>query len=393
MLELILKYQQGYLKKIKKYPYKRYMHQDISFKNRLTGLLGARGVGKTTFLLQYLQEVDISDEKKLYLSVDNLEIDSLFEIAEYFEKMGGELLIIDEIHKYQGFELELKKIYDILDIKIIFSGSSALQLDHSKADLSRRAVVHYVKGLSFREFLEFKTGAEFESYSLETILKNHLSIASNITQRIKPFEYFDEYIKYGYYPFYFENEDEYLLKLSQTINTVIEVDIPAIFPIEYKNLINLKKLVKLICISKPFKINLKELMQKMGLNDYKSLYRLLDYLDKAKIIRVVKSQSKGDSIFSKPDKLYLNNTNLLFAYCKNSEVGTTREIFFSSMFDDLLSATKGDFLIDERYTFEIGSKNKSFKQIKDLDDSFVVADEIEVGYKNKIPLYLFGFLY
>jgi len=359
MLELFFEYQRGYLRKIERYPYKRYMHESIKFQNRLTGLLGARGVGKTTFLLQYLKEIDIEDEKKLYISVDNLEIDSLFEIASYFEKTGGKLLVIDEIHKYQDFELELKKIYDILDIKIIFSGSSALRLDNSKADLSRRAVIYYV----------------------------------DICEKVKPFEYFSEYLKYGYYPFYFENEDDYLLKLSQTINTVIEVDIPAIFPIEYKNLINLKKLVKLICVSKPFKVNLKELMQKMGLNDYKSLYRLLDYLDKAKILSVVKSQAKGDTVFSKPDKLYLNNANLLFAYCKNSEVGTIREIFFNSMFDEVQTLVKGDFLIDEKYTFEVGGKGKSFKQIQDVSHSFVVSDDIEVGYKNKIPLYLFGFLY
>ena len=393
MLELIFKYQQGYLRKIKNYPYKRYMHDTINFKNRLTGLLGARGVGKTTFLLQYLNEIDIDDDKKLYLSVDNLEINSLFEIAEYFEKTGGKLLVIDEIHKYPNFELELKKIYDILDIKVIFSGSSALKLDHSKADLSRRAVVYLVKGLSFREFLEFKTDKRFEPYAIEDICKNHIKIASHITSDIKPFEYFLEYLKYGYYPFYFENEDEYLLKLSQTINTVIEVDIPSIFPIEYKNIINLKKLVKLICSSKPYKVNLQELMKKMQLNDYKSLYRFIDYLHKAKIIRAIKAQSKGDAIFSKPDKLYLNNTNLLFAYCNNSETGTLREVFFSSMLDDILTTKKGDFLVNEKYIFEIGGKNKSFKQIKDIPDSYVVADDIEIGFGNKIPLWLFGFLY
>ena len=393
MLELIYQYQRGYFKKIKNYPYKRYMHREFIFKNRLTGLLGARGVGKTIFLLQYLDDLDIDEKKKLYLSVDNLEIESLFEVAQYFEQTGGELLVIDEIHKYPNFEKELKKIYDILELKVIFSGSSALKLDHSKADLSRRAVIYHVKGLSFREFLEFKSSKNFERYSLEDILENHIEIASKITQQIKPFEYFDEYIRYGYYPFYFENEDEYLLKLSQTINTVIEVDIPSIFPIEYKNIINLKKLVKLICSSKPFKVNLQELMAKMQLSDYKSLYRLIDYLDRAKIIRAIKAQTKGDTIFVKPDKLYLNNTNLLFAYCTDSEIGTMREIFFSNSFDNLLISKQGDFLVDEKYLFEVGGKNKSFKQIKDIGNSFVVADGIEVGYGHKIPLWLFGFLY
>ncbi len=393
MLELIYEYQRGYLRKVKNYPYERYMHREFAFKNRLTGLLGARGVGKTTFLLQYLDKLELDEKKKLYMSVDNLEIESLFEIAQYFEQTGGELLVIDEIHKYPNFELELKKIYDILNLKVIFSGSSALKLDHSKADLSRRAVIYHVKGLSFREFLEFKTSKNLERYSLEDILENHIEIASKVTQQIKPFEYFDEYIRYGYYPFYFENEDEYLLKLSQTINTVIEVDIPSIFPIEYKNIINLKKLVKLICSSKPFKVNLQELMMKMQLGDYKALYRLIDYLDRAKIIRAIKAKAKGDTIFSKPDKLYLNNTNLLFAYCTDSEIGTMREIFFSNSFDNLLTSKQGDFLVDDKYLFEVGGKNKSFKQIKDMKNSFVVSDGIEVGYGNKIPLWLFGFLY
>jgi hypothetical protein len=393
MLDTIFEYQQAYLRKVKRYAYKRYMHQSIQFTNRLTGILGARGVGKTTFLLQYLLDVAIADDKKLYFSVDNFEIASLFDVAKEFEKVGGELLIIDEIHKYHNFEIELKKIYDILDIKVIFSGSSALQLDHSKADLSRRAVIHYVKGLSFREFLEFKTSKKFKVFSLDDILHNHTQLANDLLEEIKPYKYFKEYLTYGYYPFYFESDEDYLLKLSQTINTVIEVDIPSIFPIEYKNIINLKKLVKLLCTSKPFKVNLQELMKRMELNDYKSLYRFIDYLHKAKIITAIKAPARSDTIFSKPDKLYLNNTNLLFAYCQNSEIGTLREIFFTTMLDNITTVNKGDFLVNEKYIFEIGGKNKTFKQIKDTKNSYVCADDIEVGFKNKIPLYLFGFLY
>ena len=380
-----------------KQTYKRYMWDAINHNDKLIGIIGARGVGKTTYILQYLNELDIPIHKKLYISVDNIEIAnvSLLDIAEKFSSLGGKILAIDEIHKYKNFEIELKQIYDMYDLKVIFSGSSAIKLEHSKGDLSRRAVLYRVNGLSYREFLEIKLDRKFAIYKLEDILENHLDIVYDDFKDFKPLEYWKEYLEYGFYPFYFQNQDSYNIKLNETINTVIEVDIPSLFSIRYENIINLKKLAKYICESKPFKLNIKELSGKIGV-DRDTLYQYMEYLNRGKIFNILRSKTKGDNIFLKPDKIYLNNTNLNYSYCNNQNIGMIRETFFANQLNTMykiLVPNKGDFLIDEKYTFEIGGKNKGFEQIKDIPDSFVVADDIEIGFGNKLPLWLFGFLY
>jgi len=393
MIEEVRELQQLLLKKLKT-KYKRYFFDRIDF-DRLTGIKGARGVGKTTFLLQYLKESPLAMPEKLYISADSIQVDSLFELAKTFEKNGGKLLIIDEIHKYIGFESELKKIYDFLELQVIFSGSSALKIDNAKADLSRRAVVYGVEGLSFREFLELKHHITLPAFGLDELLTRHEAIAYSLLEVIELND-FKLYLEMGYYPFYFDKASNYKIKLNETINTVLEVDIPSIFNIEYHNIRILKKLLRYICQSVPYTPNINELLQKMGMgSDYRSLYRYLDYLHKAKILTLIRPKTKGDNIFSKPEKIYFNNTNLHFAYCQNSNIGTIRESFFKSMLfeHDLTIPKKGDFLVDEKYTFEIGGKNKSFNQIKDMPDSYIAADDIEVGFGNRIPLWLFGFLY
>ncbi len=395
MLNELKEYQRKFFNKVD-LSYKRYFY-NINLDKKLVGIVGARGVGKTTFLLQYLKEHPLPFSKKLYISADIVTIPSLYEVAEAFSKEEGKILVIDEIHKYKNFEIELKKIYDILDLKVIFSGSSALKLDHAKADLSRRAIVYQVEGLSFREFIEMSKGIKLPSYKLEELLLHHEDIAYELLEKFNLTLLFREYLKSGYYPFYFEDKEDYLLKLNDTINTVIEVDIPSIFPIEYDSIQNLKKLIRLICASHPYTPNMKELMQKMAIKDnYKGLYRFLEYLNRAKILTIIRAKTKGDNIFTKPDKIYLNNTNLHHAYCNDHNIGTAREVFFASMlrvYHAIEIPKKGDFLVDEKYLFEIGGENKSFKQIKDISNSYVVADEIEVGSGNKIPLWLFGFLY
>ncbi len=380
-----------------KVTYKRYVWKQIEHKDKLIGIVGARGVGKTTYILQYLESLEIPLHKKLYISADSLEVleYSLLEIAKSFFALGGEVLAIDEIHKYRDFERELKQIYDMLDLKVIFSGSSALKLDHAKADLSRRATLYQMNGLSYREFLEIKWGIKLKSYSLEEILSNHLEIAYALKKEFNPLESWKEYLNYGFYPFYFKEKSSYPLKLKETINTVIETDIPSIFTIKYENIANLKKLVTLICSSEPFTLNIKELSAKIG-TDRDTLYLYMDYLHRGKVFNILRAKSKGDNIFLKPDKIYLNNPNLNHAYCKEPKIGTQREVFFTNQLQmnyQLYVPTKGDFLVEDKYLFEIGGKNKSFKQIKDIPYSYVVADEIEMGFGNKIPLWLFGFLY
>ena len=381
-------------KKIKHIHYKRYFFKIVDFNEKLIGIVGARGIGKTTFLLQYLNTLDIDDDKKLYFSVDSIVATGLklFDIAEDFSNAGGKVLVIDEIHKYKDFEIELKEIYDFLDLQVIFSGSSALVLEHKKADLSRRAVLYRVKGLSFREFLELKLGEKFPIFTLDDIFTNHINLADKIVAQIKPLAYFKEYLKVGYYPFYFDTPDTYYLKLEETINAVIESDLPIIYNIEPSNISKLKQLVYYICKAKPYELNLTNLALKIGINR-KTLYLYIHYLTLGNVFLKVLPKTKGDTIFSKPSRLYLNNTNLSYAYCERQEIGSLRELFFANQVDRLLYAKKGDFLIDEKYTVEIGGKNKSFDQIKEIPDSFVIADDIEVGFGNKIPLWLFGFMY
>jgi len=396
LLEILTK-RYNQIQKLQRHNYKRYFHNVVDFNDKMVGILGSRGVGKTTFILQYLDELELSRHKKLYFSADSIILSnhSLYEIAEEFSRVGGEVLAIDEIHKYKNFEHELKEIYDFLDLKIIFSGSSALQLEHKKADLSRRAVLYRLHGLSFREFLELKLGKKFPVYTLETIIKNHLDIAYDLSENFKPFEHFKEYLQSGYFPYYFENPNSYGQKLEETVNTIIESDLPIIFNIEPQSIQKLKQLISLLCSSEPYELNLTNLSKKIGINRT-TLYQYIYYLNIGNLLYSLKAKTKGDTIFTKPSKLYLNNPNLSFYYCQDSAIGTVREQFFINMLrvnHKLSYPSKGDFLIDEVYTFEIGGKNKSFKQIKNLPNSFVGADNIEVGFGNKIPLWLFGFLY
>jgi predicted AAA+ superfamily ATPase len=395
MLERLRVYQREFIKKARQ-EYRRYLFDEVNFDNRLIGIVGARGVGKTTFLLQHLKASPLPFREKLYVSVDIVGIDSLFDIAFAFYKEGGKLIIFDEVHKYANFEQELKNIYDMLDLHVIFSGSSALKLDHAKADLSRRVMLYHMHGLSFREFLEIKNGIKLPVLDMDTLLADHINIADELLLEFDWHNDWKTYLRYGYYPFYFENTDDYLIKLTHTINTVIESDIPSIFSIEYSKIVLLKKLVVLICQSNPYKPNMKTLLEKMGMkSDYNRLYKYMYYLDRGQIITMVDAKSRGDGIFSKPEKLYLNNTNLHYAYCDDAQIGTIREVFFNSMLwrHRVRIPSKGDFLVDETYTFEIGGKNKTKKQIKNIENAHIVADDIEVGSQGKIPLWLFGFLY
>ncbi len=377
--------------------YARYFLKEIDFEQKLIGIIGARGVGKTTAILQHLKKCDLDVDQRLYISADMIEIAdiSLFEIAKLFHRFGGKVLAIDEIHKRPHFEKELKNIYDRLDLQVIFSGSSAIQLEYAKADLSRRATLYRIKDLSFREFLELERGEALDRLTLEEILQNHTKIASDLTQAFKPFAYLKVYLQKGYYPFYLEDSRHYLTKLESTINTVIEVDLASVFDIKYESIINLKKLVKLLCSADPYQLNISALSKKIGIPRDK-LYRYIHYLTVGSIFLSVYPQSKGDSIFTKPSKLYLYNPNLYHAYCKTMQKGTLRETFFANALKDIYEihySKVGDFIVDGRYIFEVGGKHKGFKQIKDLPDSYIVADDIEIGFGNKIPLWLFGFLY
>lgn len=377
--------------------YKRFLFDKIDFNERLVGILGSRGVGKTTILLQFLHET-YKKKKTLYLIADHplvVEL-GLFNIANEFQKKGGEILIIDEIHKIQNFETDLKLIYDsFFSLKVAFTGSNAVALDNAKADLSRRAVIYRLPVLSFREFLELETDEKFEPLKLNELLQNHSQIAMKILSKVKPFAHFETYLKSGAYPFYTTSKNSYIQKLLSSSMQVLETDLPMTYAIDHDKINSLKKMMVMLCQSEPYDINISKLCGAVGLNQ-RTLYKYLGILQAASLIRILGAKSSGISIISKPEKLYLDNTNLFSIFCDNPKTGTLRETFFASSVSykhHINYPKSGDFILDEKFTFEIGGKDKSFKQLKDAEDGYVVADDIEIGVDKKIPLWIFGFLY
>jgi len=377
--------------------YKRFLYNKIDFNERLIGIIGARGAGKTTLLLQYLRD-ECNEEETLYIIADHPAVIQygLFAIADDFQKLGGRVLIIDEIHKLKHFETDLKLIYDsFFELKVIFTGSSAIAIDNSKADLSRRAMIYRLPVLSFREYIELETGKVFDTYTLEEILTSHTRIASSIVSQIKPLKYLPNYLKKGVYPFYRNGRESYLQKLLNASMQVLETDLPAIYSIDYDKINALKKMMVMLCQSEPYDINISKLCGAVELNQ-RTLYKYLGILQAAGLIRILGAKSNGVSIISKPEKLYLDNTNLFSVFCESPKEGTIRETFFASQlsYEHTLNYPKsGDFIVDEKVVFEIGGASKSNTQIKKKADAYVVADNIEIGAFNTIPLWLFGFLY
>jgi predicted AAA+ superfamily ATPase len=393
VLQKLYQYQEKILEKFN-IDYKRYLYSKIDYNEKMIGIFGARGVGKTTLLLQKLIELQQDNIKVLYISLDYpfLTNIDLLELVDEFIKEGGEVLLLDEVHRYRDFSSYLKSIYDIYDLKIIFTGSSAISILNAKSDLSRRVTLYKLNGLSFREYLEIKTKKEFPFFKLEDILISHIELANEIEFEDNSFK---EYLQYGYYPFYFDKYSSFYESLVNTINLTIDIDLPSLGLVEQKYSYKLKKLLEVICESKPFEVNYTKIAQLAQISRVK-LYDYISYLNDSNLILLIDENVKGIKKISKPAKIYLNNTNLLFAYCDSNEIGTIRETFFANQLKQnhkLNISKQGDFLIDNKYLFEIGGKNKSFKQIKDIKNSFVVADDIKIGNGNKIPLWMFGFLY
>ncbi len=397
MLEKLFKFQNR-LKKNQNIEYKRYLYNEINFDDKMIAIFGARGIGKTTLLFQYLKELEDKKIKALYISMDYpfLSGVDLIDLVEEFVEDGGEYLLLDEIHRYKDFSAYLKTIYDLFSIKVIFTGSSATSILNSKSDLSRRVTLYSLNGFSFREYLEIKNKTTLNSYSFENLITNHLEIANGITNDNRDIlNDFNNYLKIGYYPFYFDKQTSYYQNLLNTINLTIDLDLTSLGLIEQKYTYKLKKLLEVVCESKPFEVNYTKIATTAEISRAK-LYDYIEFLNDGQMLLLVNEHTKGIKKINKPAKIYLNNTNLLFAYCESNEIGTIRETFFANQVSlkyKLNIAKEGDFLVESKYILEIGGKNKTFKQIKDIDNSFVVSDDIEVGFGNKIPLWIFGFLY
>jgi len=378
----------------------RYLYSKIKWGNRLTGITGSRGVGKTTMLLQHIKKTFGNTPKEaLYISLDNIWFSRnlLFDLGQQFVQQGGTHLFIDEVHKYPNWSQEIKNLYDSFpDLKIVFTGSSMLEIYKGNADLSRRAIHYILYGLSFREYLLLEKGIEFPAVSLEYLLENHLDLAGQINEKIKPLPLFQSYLKEGYYPYFKEDRELYGEKLLHTVNVVLETDLPAVENIEIYSIQKIKQLLFIISQQVPFTPNISDLASLIGVSR-NSLLNYLTILHKAQLINLLNHDTLKLKTLAKPQKIYLNNTNIIHAFAQEKpDVGNLRETFFFNQLQTVstvVSSLKADFFINEKYHFEIGGRNKGHHQIMGLANAFLALDNTEYGYANKIPLWLFGFLY
>lgn len=374
---------------------------EINWNARLIGIKGARGVGKTTLLLQYIK-LKLNGELKssvLYVSLDNIWFskNSLVDLADTFVKSGGKYLFLDEVHKYSNWAQELKNIYDDFpQLKVVFTGSSLLEILNGRADLSRRAIIYHMQGLSYREYLAMNYDICFDPLSLTDILENHLSFSEKITNKIRPLQYFSSYLQHGYYPYYKEIPELYFIRLQEVVNMMLEIELPLLRGVDLAYVTKIKQLLLIISEAAPFIPNVSKLSDKIVINR-STLLLYLHYLEEIGLTINLFKTAGGISKLQKPSKIFLENTNLMYALSPHhTNIGNVRETFFANQLvyrHEINYSEKGDFLVNEKYVFEIGGKDKNHIQIKDLKNAFIVADTIEFGFKNKIPLWLFGFMY
>lgn len=411
MIDSFYKLSRQYLKNYYR-PYKRYFLKTHEPSHRFSMITGQRGVGKSTALIQYLMDYcdgDPTSETVLYVPADHFIIGkySLYEIAESFVAFGGEIICFDEVHKYAEWSGELKSIYDtFVNLKIIASGSSMLEIQRGSHDLSRRAVVYKMEGMSFREFIELLLGLDLHAFTLDRILKEHESISNAIVAKIekkgkKILPLFNDYLTFGFYPYFldFKNAALFHITLEQQIHTTIESDLAAIQrSLTGESIRKLKKLLSVVAANVPFTPDITKLMKIVNVGDARTLKTYLKYLEDGGIILQFGKSGKPMDRLEKPEKIFLNNTNQLFALAGQTDTnrGTFRETYFANMLSTtgkLSIPSKGDFLYEGRLLFEIGGKNKTRKQIAGVKESYLALDNMEHGFGDKIPLWIFGFLY
>ena len=378
---------------------------EIHWNSQLVTIIGAKGVGKSTLIKQYLKlNYQPGDRRVLYCSADTVDFSTrtLVELAEEFVIQGGELLAIDEIHKYKpgttDWSREIKEIYELFpDLKMIVSGSSLLRLKEGDADLSRRAVKYTMPGLSFREALRFYHEWSFPVWTLEDILAHPYDLWQMVSSKCKPVALFKEYLEKGYYPFLLEGEGEYYTKIEQVVNYIIETELPQICKVDVANVRKLQALIAMICSETPFELNANKIAAALEIGR-DTVVEYLKYLGDAKVLNLLYSDKKRIGKLSKPDKVYLENPNILYALAPAKvEIGTLRETFAVDCLSEShvveYGKTQGDFKVDSKYTFEIGGRSKDFSQIAGMKDSYIFADDWDMPDGAKLPLWMLGFLY
>lgn len=374
----------------------RYLWKEVDWSQRLILLLGHRGVGKTTLLLQQMKS---DPTKSIYLSLDDYYFEEirLIEVVSALYDLGYRSFYLDEIHRYVHWSKELKNVYDdFTDSKFIVTGSSILEISKGQADLSRRAVVYPLLGLSFREFLLLEEKIDLQVVALEELIRNHTAISADYLDHFDVKTSFKNYLNYGYYPFYREGKRVYHQKLQETTNLVIDSDVTPFEELNYTTVRVMKKLLYVISQSVPFIPNISKLAEKMGVTR-NTILKLLDILDKAQLLSLLHTSTEGVSMLQKPEKIYLQNTNLAYMFAHESpNVGNIRETFFLNQLQvkhQVTAPKYGDFMVDSTYVFEVGGVSKTSKQIQGVPNAYLAIDGIEGGVGNRIPLWLFGFLY
>lgn len=378
--------------------FKRYLYAQINWDVRLIGIKGARGVGKTTLLLQHIKESFPKYGHALYVSLDNLwfKAHTMEELAEYAHQHGITHLFLDEVHKYPDWSVTIKNLYDLYDdLNIVYTGSSMLEIDHSKTDLSRRQTLYTLYGMSFREYLEFEGITAMQAVELKDLLANHEEIASNLSVKAKVMQHFAHYLRDGYYPFYKDAGKDYLMRLQEVANLIIETDLPAVEDVSYGTIQKTKTLLMIIAQSLPLVPNVNKLGAQLETGRDLCL-KMLYALDRAGLILLLTEKIKDYKHLISPEKIFLNNTNLMNALSLQSEIGTIRETFFANQLSAVAEITmpkEGDFMVNDTYLFEVGGKGKTFRQIAGIPNSYLAIDDTEIGYENRIPLWMFGLLY
>lgn len=396
-MEPLYEYQDNLLRNVKN-TFRRYLHDQINWNQRMIGIKGPRGAGKTTLLLQYLKfNLGESFSKALYITADHTWFynHTLLDTAMDWFKQGGRILFIDEVHKYPQWSRELKNIYDGLpEMKVVFSASSALDIYRGEADLSRRVISYSLAGLSFREYVAFMGGPTLDPIDLQFLKVNHREFALHILEALQPLPMFNKYLKNGYLPIIAEGEDKYLPKMEQVINAIVDTDLAYIAPYNAGTAVKVKKLLAVVAESVPFKPNISALARKLEIHR-DSIYEYIYQLKDARLLNMLSAAGKGVSRLQKPDKIYLENTNLSYAISPYPDKGNLRETFLLNQLINSgaeVYSPDADFLVSD-ITIEVGGKNKTTKQVKHSGEYLIAADDIETGFGTKIPLWMFGFLY
>ena len=378
----------------------RYLFYEIDWEDKLIGIKGPRGCGKTTLLLQHIKQSFHGQElaKVLYVSLDNIWFadNKILDLVDFHYNHGGTHIFIDEIHYEPKWQTMLKNMSDNYPgMYIVYTGSSMLEIDAHEGDLSRRQVMYEMRGMSFREYLEYEGVVKHERLTLEQLMDNHVEIAMDICSRTNVLGCFNKYLREGYYPFYKAVRQGFDSRLLATVNQVIESDYPQIDDVTVATIRKTKKMLMVLSECVPQLPNMSQLYRELE-TDRNNGLKMLRALERGGLLLLLGSKAKSINQLSRPDKIYINNPTLMYALSPRADIGSVRETFFMNQLSqshELSYPKAGDFLVDGRYLFEVGGKGKTFSQIKDIPDSYLAVDDTEIGRGARIPLWLFGMLY